>query len=116
MNNAQGIAISRTARDTGERLSASAEGNFDVDPGYAIPSVLVDSAGRFQALEGFGGAFTEAAASTFSKMNSEAQSAILRAYFDPLDGIGYTLCRTHINSCDFSLEIMHMTRSPAMRI
>ncbi len=42
-------------------------------------------------------------AATFFKMDSEAQSAILKAYFDPQDGLGYTLCRTHINSCDFSL-------------
>ena len=28
----------------------------------------------------------------------------MRAYFDPQAGIGYTLGRTHINSCDFSSE------------
>ena len=36
-------------------------------------------------------------------MNPEAQAAILKAYFDPQEGNAYSLCRTHINSCDFSL-------------
>jgi len=53
-------------------------------------------------IEGFGGAFTEAAAVTFYRMPPEARAEILRAYFDQQQGHGYTLCRTHINSCDFS--------------
>jgi glucosylceramidase len=35
-------------------------------------------------------------------MPAAAQEEILRAYFDPKKGHGYTLCRTHFNSCDFS--------------
>ena len=34
----------------------------------------------------------------------DKQQEILRAYFDPQNGIGYTLGRTHIHSCDFSSE------------
>jgi len=30
------------------------------------------------------------------------QKEILNAYFNKKNGLGYTLCRTHINSCDFS--------------
>jgi glucosylceramidase len=103
MNEIQGIDVFRTARDTGERLATSAAVEFGMEPGYEAPSVVVDASKRFQAIEGFGGAFTEAAADTFARMDSNAQSAILKAYFDPLEGLGYSLCRTHINSCDFSL-------------
>ena len=56
----------------------------------------------YQEIEGFGGAFTEAAAVTIQKMPAKKQEEILRAYFDPKKGHGYSLCRTHINSCDFS--------------
>jgi len=66
-------------------------------------SIIVDSTTTYQEIEGFGGAFTEAAAVTLQKMPPEKQQEILRAYFDPNEGLGYTLCRTHINSCDFSL-------------
>jgi glucosylceramidase len=97
------VEVVCTAKDTGENLSGREPVVFEADTGHEVPSLLVDSNRRFQVIEGFGGAFTEAAAATFSKMNSEAQSAILKAYFDPLEGHGYTLCRTHINSCDFAL-------------
>ncbi len=71
--------------------------------GAEVASIFVDSAVRYQEIEGFGGAFTEAAALTFAKLVPERQAEFLRAYFDPTAGHGYTLCRTHINSCDFSL-------------
>jgi glucosylceramidase len=63
----------------------------------------VDSTRRFQRLEGFGGAFTEAAASTWLKLSPAQRERLLQQYFDPLQGHGYTLCRVHMNSCDFAL-------------
>ena len=65
-------------------------------------SIFVDPSVRYQQIEGFGGAFTEASALTFFKLPAERQRELLAAYFDPVLGHGYTLCRTHINSCDFS--------------
>lgn len=58
---------------------------------------------EYQEISGFGGAFTEAAAVTFSKLNESNQNKVLKLYFDPQEGIGYTCGRIHINSCDFSL-------------
>lgn len=69
----------------------------------ATATLFVDSSVRYQEIEGFGGAFTEAAALTFFKLPAERQAEVLTAYFDPARGHGYTLGRTHINSCDFSL-------------
>lgn len=57
----------------------------------------------YQKIRGFGGAFTEAAGYTLSKLSEEKQKEIAVAYFGE-DGIGYTMGRTHINSCDFSLS------------
>ncbi len=68
-----------------------------------MASIFVDSTVRYQEIEGFGGAFTEAAALILFKLPVERQREILAAYFDPTHGHAYTLCRTHINSCDFSL-------------
>jgi glucosylceramidase len=69
-----------------------------------LASIQLDPRVRYQEIVGFGGAFTDAAAVTLQKMPSAKQDEILRAYFDPTKGLGYTLCRTHINSCDFSTE------------
>ena len=104
MTTSETIKVMRTVKDTAERLAAAEPLAFGEPVNEQMPSVLVDASKRFQAIEGFGGAFTEATAVTFYKMDSAAQSAILKAYFDREEGLGYSLCRTHINSCDFSLE------------
>jgi glucosylceramidase len=57
-----------------------------------------------QRVKGFGGAFTESSAYVLSKLSVEKQQRILESYFSPNKGIGYTFGRTHMNSCDFSLE------------
>lgn len=58
---------------------------------------------EYQEIKGFGGAFTEASSTTVDKLSKAHREEILKLYFDPVDGIGYNFCRTHINSCDFSL-------------
>lgn len=57
---------------------------------------------RYQKILGFGGAFTEASAYNYSKMNDEKKRKVIRAFFDREEGLGYNLCRTHIHSCDFT--------------
>ena len=90
-----------TARDGGARLQEQPAPAGGSHPDAA--RLHVDTSRRFQTLEGFGGAFTEAAASVWQRLSPPQQQAFLRDCFDPLRGHGYTLCRVHINSCDFSL-------------
>jgi len=59
---------------------------------------------EYQTIEGFGGAFTEAASTTLDKLSPENREKVLKLYFDKDEGIGYNYGRVHINSCDFSLE------------
>ena len=65
--------------------------------------IFVDLDAPMQKIEGFGGAITEAAASTFAEMPAAMRDQVMRALFDPIRGNAFTLCRTHINSCDFAL-------------
>lgn len=58
---------------------------------------------KFQTITGFGGAFTESSAYLLSKLGTENQKKIMEAYFSE-EGANYSLTRTHINSCDFSLK------------
>ncbi|MBK7095515.1 MAG: glycoside hydrolase family 30 protein [Saprospiraceae bacterium] len=58
---------------------------------------------KFQTITGFGGSFTEASTSLLNKLSPENRNKILQAYFGE-DGAKYSLTRTHINSCDFSLS------------
>ena len=57
---------------------------------------------KFQTITGFGGSFTEASASLLNKLSKKNRDLILDAYFGE-KGSRYSLTRTHINSCDFSL-------------
>jgi len=67
------------------------------------PTLLVDPDIAFQSIEGFGGAFTESAAVTWLGLPQAERAQLLRDYFDPQAGHGYTLCRVHMGSCDFAL-------------
>jgi len=64
--------------------------------------VFVDPAKEISNDPGVGGALTDASAETFAKLPKAKQQEILNAYFDVKKGIGYTLARTNIHSCDFS--------------
>jgi glucosylceramidase len=98
-----------TDRDSGARLRADKPVSFSPAASLSdfhstgLHSIRIDPRVRYQTHEGFGGAFTEAAATTLLKLSAAKQEEILRAYFDPATGLGYNLCRTHINSCDFAL-------------
>lgn len=67
--------------------------------------IFVDPSKKFQTFLGIGAALTDAAAETFYKMPKAKQQELLKAYFDKKDGIGYTVARTNINSCDFSSDM-----------
>src|SRR5208282_1394441 len=95
-----------TAKDTGQRLAKAGEAEL-VDHLPATEKeeyIYVDPSKTFQTVLGIGGALTDAAAETFYKLPEDKRQEILTAYFDPQKGIGYSLGRTHINSCDFSSE------------
>lgn len=66
--------------------------------------IFVDPSKTFQTFMGIGGALTDASAETFYKLPKEKQQEILDAYFSKEKGIGYTLARTNIGSCDFSSD------------
>lgn len=66
-------------------------------------SVWANPGIAFQVIEGFGAAFTEASACNWQKLSEPLQAQVLRDYFDRRAGHGYTLCRVHMNSCDFAL-------------
>ncbi|MFD0939210.1 glycoside hydrolase family 30 protein [Pedobacter boryungensis] len=64
--------------------------------------VFVDPNKTFQTFIGIGGAITDASAEVFAKLPKATQQEFLTAYYDKNKGIGYTIARTNINSCDFS--------------
>jgi len=65
-------------------------------------SITLNPTKQYQEILGFGGSFTEASAHLLQSMSNKQREKILHAYFSD-EGARYSLTRTHINSCDFSL-------------
>ena len=103
MNGQNACRLYLTARDSNARLSPQEPVAWGPVTDDDQPSILVRTQNRCQTIEGFGGAFTEAAATVLQKLPAPLREQVLHAYFDPEEGNAYTLCRTHINSCDFAL-------------
>ena len=95
-----------TAKDTEQRLAKVGKIEFDdkFSPIEKEQSIFIDPSKTFQTILGIGGALTDASAETFYKLAGDKQQEIMTAYYDAQSGIGYSLGRTHIHSCDFSSE------------
>ena len=74
-----------------ETSAASGAATITVETNPVGPSII-----------GFGGALTDSSARVLAQLPKEKRQQVLRNYFDPKDGIGYTLARTHMTACDFS--------------
>lgn len=100
----QSAEVYLTAPKDSLRLTKMAAPEFVTleQPDEHIPTIMLDPAKTFQTIVGIGGALTDASAETFAKLPKEKQQEILQKYFDMNKGIGYSLARTNIHSCDFS--------------
>jgi len=99
-----GVVVITTAENTNFRLTPSDTLVFDTfgQPFENQPCIFVDPGHSFQSFIGIGGALTDASAETFYKLPAEKQKLFLNSYFSLENGIGYSLARTNIHSCDFS--------------
>jgi glucosylceramidase len=98
------VTIYTTAENTEHRIAQTGTSDFK-DFGQPLETqicVFVDPTKTYQTHLGIGGALTDAAAETLAKLPAAKQDEVIRSYYDPQQGIGYTLGRTHIHSCDFS--------------
>lgn len=73
------------------------------EPVDSAISIKIDTSRRYQAITGIGGSFTESSAYLLNRMSPQKRQEVLKAYFSE-EGANYSLTRTHIGSCDFSLS------------
>lgn len=69
----------------------------------ASVKIQLNPSKTYQTFTGFGGSFTESSAYLLNRLSKENRQKIIDAYFGD-DGARYSLTRTHMNSCDFSLS------------
>src|SRR5512133_431863 len=98
------VTVYSTAYGTDQRITVTDKIDFTkaIQPLETEISVFVNPAVTFQTLLGIGGAITDASAETFYKLPEDKQKELIKAYYDKTEGIGYTMARTNIHSCDFS--------------
>jgi glucosylceramidase len=101
--------VVETARDNGHRQAPVAA---PAPAAVTAGALTLEPARQFQEMIGFGGALTEAAAWVLAQLPPERRAEVIRRYYDPREGIGYTLARTHLNSCDFSLSMWSVAPTP----
>ncbi len=68
-----------------------------------VSKIILSPEKQYQTITGFGGAFTESSAYLLNRLSKKNRDKILKAYFGK-EGANYSLTRTHMNSCDFSLS------------
>jgi len=101
------VTVYTTADNSNLRLSKTTTLQFKpmAQPLETQVCIFADPDKTFQTFLGIGGALTDASAETYAKMPKEKQQEFMQAYFDKEKGIGYSLARTNIHSCDFSSDI-----------
>lgn len=72
---------------------------IDTDPSLTL---TINPKKEYQEIVGMGGAFTESSAALLNALSDELYDSVISAYFGA-EGCKYSLTRTHIASCDFSL-------------
>lgn len=100
------IQVYTTAENTDLKLSLSNNfiSNNTSQQTTSSVSINVDSEQTDQTFLGIGGAITDASAEVFAKLSPKKQQEFLNAYYNKNKGIGYSLARTNIHSCDFSSD------------
>lgn len=66
---------------------------------------------RYQEMEGFGGALTDAAGYIYSEMFREQQEELVQMYFGE-EAMNYQKVRIHMDSCDFSTHMYEADSDP----
>lgn len=98
------VTIYTTAQNSDQRMAQTGTASFGQmgQPLETQICVFVDPSRTYQTFMGIGGAITDSSAETLAKLPKDKQQEIINAYYDPNKGIGYSLARTNIHSCDFS--------------
>ena len=96
--NAFEIEVYETS-ESGNALTKVTEFSADKN----VITIHINPEEKFQTITGFGGSFTESSAYLLNQLSAAKRKEVLNAYFSE-EGANYSLTRTHIASCDFSLS------------
>ena len=88
--------------DSSKRISLSPIEELSKDTANIKSKITIEPKNQRQEILGFGGSFTESSSSIYKELDENKKEEIIESYFGE-NGNKYSMARTHINSCDFSL-------------
>ncbi|NLL73124.1 MAG: glucosylceramidase [Clostridiales bacterium] len=88
-----------------KQYEAQAEGGGENQVVNLYPDI------EYQTIIGFGGAVTEASGYVFSKLGEENKKKVIDLYYGE-DGNRYNMVRSHMDSCDFALDMYEAMSDP----
>ncbi len=99
-----GTRVFTTAHGTDHKLSVTAGLEWHSRSVKTETDVVITvvPTQKFQTIIGIGAAITDASAHVLYQLPHKTREQFLKAHFSMDDGIGYSLIRTTIHSCDFS--------------
>jgi glucosylceramidase len=95
------ITVYSSSQD-GDRLTKLNGTSFLENREDNLPVIEMDTASRYQKIDGFGATFNEAGMICLNSLSVESKDSVLRNLFDPETGAGYTLMKSPITACDFA--------------
>ncbi|MGL1936844.1 MAG: hypothetical protein OCD01_17585 [Fibrobacterales bacterium] len=89
---------------SGNHLTEVASGEVESGDGNnsVIITIETDQSNQRQQIEGIGGSMTPASAHVLNQISKEKRDEVIKKYFHPTEGIGYSASRLCIASSDFS--------------
>jgi len=97
------IVTSRSNPFVRSRIVAESTGNADI---------VVHTSKPLQTITGFGGAFNEQGWEALSVLSPSERNAVLRALFDPNDGLRFNTGRIPVGASDYALDRYTLDESP----
>jgi len=89
--------------EAGDKISE--KGSITFNEGEALQGTIIkiDPSIKKQTIDGIGSSFTESSAFVLAHLDKEKRAEVMEKIFSK-DGANFSLTRTHIGSCDFSVE------------
>lgn len=95
------ITVYSSSQD-GDRLTKLPGPSFTDNREVKMPVIEIDTASRYQKIDGFGATFNEAGMICLNSLDAESRDSVLRNLFDPVNGAGFNLMKSPIAACDFA--------------
>lgn len=68
-------------------------------------SIIIDQKTVYQEIKGWGGCFNERGWDAVSILSQDTCDSVISAFFDPIDGCKFNICRMPIGASDFAMDM-----------